>query len=241
MKIADPAQTTLCNEMKLLLEELPLDGACILEFGCGKAEKTRILAESGRPREIIALEVDTIQHARNLEITDLPTVRFSHGGAEAIPVDDASVDIVLMFKSLHHVPVADMDRALAEIARVLKPGGVAWISEPVFAGDLNEVFRLFHNEQLVREAAFAAICKAVESGSLQLDKQMFFNTRSYFESFAQFDTRMIQVTHTDHRLAPELYRQVQEKFESFMGPDGATFRSAPQAGLIRRQGGCCQG
>ena len=153
MKIADPAQTTLCNEMKLLLEELPLDGACILEFGCGKAEKTRILAESGRPREIIALEVDTIQHARNLEITDLPTVRFSHGGAEAIPVDDASVDIVLMFKSLHHVPVADMDRALAEIARVLKPGGVAWISEPVFAGDLNEVFRLFHNEQLVRVAA----------------------------------------------------------------------------------------
>ena len=189
MKIADPAQTTLCNEMKLLLEELPLDGACILELGCGKAEKTRILAETGRPREIIALEVDTIQHARNLEIADLPTVRFSHGGAEAIPVDDASVDIVLMFKSLHHVPVADMDRALAEIARVLKPGGVAWISEPVFAGDLNEVFRLFHNEHLVREAAFAAICKAVASDSLNLDKQMFFNTRSYFESFAQFDTR----------------------------------------------------
>ena len=234
MKIADPAQTTLCNEMKLLLEELPLDGACILEFGCGKAEKTRILAESGRPREIIALEVDTIQHARNLEITDLPTVRFSHGGAEAIPVDDASVDIVLMFKSLHHVPVADMDRALAEIARVLKPGGVAWISEPVFAGDLNEVFRLFHNEQLVREAAFAAICKAVESGSLQLDKQMFFNTRSYFESFAQFDTRMIQVTHTDHRLAPELYRQGQEKFESFMGPDGATFLNPQRVDLLRK-------
>ena len=227
MKIADPAQTTLCNEMKLLLEELPLDGACILEFGCGKAEKTRILAESGRPREIIALEVDTIQHARNLEITDLPTVRFSHGGAEAIPVDDASVDIVLMFKSLHHVPVADMDR-------VLKPGGVAWISEPVFAGDLNEVFRLFHNEQLVREAAFAAICKAVESGSLQLDKQMFFNTRSYFESFAQFDTRMIKVTHTDHRLAPELYRQVQEKFESFMGPDGATFLNPQRVDLLRK-------
>ena len=234
MKIADPAQTTLCNEMKLLLEELPLDGACILELGCGKAEKTRLLAESGRPREIIALEVDTIQHARNLEIADLPTVRFSHGGAEAIPVDDASVDIVLMFKSLHHVPVADMDRALAEIARVLKPGGLVWISEPVFAGDLNEVFRLFHNEQLVREAAFAAICKAVDSGSLRLEKQMFFNTRSYFESFAKFDTRMILVTHTDHQLAPELYRQVQEKFESFMGPDGATFLNPQRVDLLRK-------
>lgn len=234
MKIADPAQTALCNEIKLLLDTLPLDGARLLELGCGKAEKTRVLAETGRPREIIALEVDTIQHARNLEVADLPTVRFSHGGAEAIPVDDASVDIVLMFKSLHHVPVADMDRALAEIARVLKPGGLAWISEPVFAGDLNEVFRLFHNEQLVREAAFAAICKAVASGSLQLDKQMFFNTRSYFESFAQFDSRMIQVTHTDHRLAPELYRQVQEKFESFMGPGGATFLNPQRVDLLRK-------
>lgn len=236
MKIADPAQNTLCNEMKLLLEELPLDGARVIELGCGKAEKTRVLAETGRPREIVALEVDTIQHARNLEIADLPTVRFSHGGAEAIPLDDASVDIVLMFKSLHHVPVADMDLALAEIGRVLKPGGLAWISEPVFAGDLNEVFRLFHDEQRVREAAFAAICKAVASGRLQLEKQMFFNTRSYFESFAQFDTRMIQVTHTEHRLAPELYRRVQEKFESFMGTDGATFLNPQRVDLLRKPG-----
>ena len=50
-----------------------------------------------------------------------------------------------------------MDAALSEIARVLKPGGQAWISEPVFAGELNEVFRLFHNEEVVRETAFGAI------------------------------------------------------------------------------------
>lgn len=234
MKIADPAQSALFNEVKLMLDTLPFDGARVLELGCGKAEKTRQLAETGRPREIVALEVDAVQHARNLLVTDLPTVRFSHGGAEAIPADDASVDIVLMFKSLHHVPVAAMDRALAEIARVLKPGGLAWISEPVFAGDLNEVFRLFHDEQQVREAAFAAICKAVESGQLALEKQLFFNTRSYFESFAQFDSRMIQVTHTEHRLAPDLYRRVQEKFESFMGPDGATFLNPQRVDLLRK-------
>ncbi|MFZ2267972.1 MAG: class I SAM-dependent methyltransferase [Azonexus sp.] len=234
MQIADPTQTTLCNEMKLMLDELPFDAAHVLELGCGRADKTRLLAESGRPAQILALEVDTIQHTRNLEITDLPTVRFAHGGAEAIPAAEASVDIVLMFKSLHHVPVAAMDAALAEIARVLKPGGLAWISEPVFAGELNEVFRLFHDEELVREAAFAALCKAVASGSLTLEKQLFFNTRSYFENFAQFDTRMIQVTHSDHRLSSELYRQVQEKFESFMGPDGATFLNPQRVDLLRK-------
>lgn len=234
MQIADPTLTTLCNEMQLLFAELPLDAAHVLELGCGRADKTRQLAASGRPAQILALEVDTIQHARNLEIVDLPTVRFAHGGAEAIPAADASFDIVLMFKSLHHVPVGVMDAALAEIARVLKPGGLAWISEPVFAGNLNEVFRLFHDEQRVREAAFAAVCQAVESGSLKLEKQLFFNTRSSFDDFAQFDTRMIQVTHSDHRLSPELYRQVRAKFESFAGPDGYTFHNPQRVDLLRK-------
>lgn len=236
MKIADPAQNTLVNEVKLMLEQLPFDGACVLELGCGKAEKTRLLAETGRPRKIVALEVDDIQHQRNLQIGDLPTVQFSHGGAEAIPAADASFDLVLMFKSLHHVPLAGMDAALSEIARVLKPGGLAWISEPVFAGDLNEVFRLFHDEKLVREAAFAAIRKAVADGRLLLDKQIFFNTRSYFESFEQFDQRMIRVTHTNHQLAPDLYQRVREKFESYLTPDGATFLNPQRVDLLRKPG-----
>lgn len=234
MKIADPAQTPLVNEIRLMLDELPFDGAKVLELGCGRAEKTRLLAETGRPREIVALEVDAIQHARNLETTDLPTVSFRHGGAEAIPADDNSVDIVLMFKSLHHVPVALMDQALSEIARVLKPGGLAWISEPVYAGDLNEVFKLFHDEQVVREAAFAALCRAVEGGKLLLEKELFFNTRSYFEGFEQFDSRMIRVTHTNHQLSPELYRQVREKFDSYMAAEGATFLNPQRVDLLRK-------
>lgn len=234
MKIADPTQDTLLNEVKLMLAELPFDGASVLELGCGRADKTRTLAETGRPKEIVALEVDDIQHQRNLQIVDLPTVHFRHGGAEAIPAADESFDLVLMFKSLHHVPVQYMDAALSEIARVLKPGGLAWISEPVFAGELNEVFRLFHNEEIVREAAFAAICKAVDDGRLGLEKQLFFNTRSFFESFDQFDQRMIQVTHTSHRLAPELYRQVKEKFESYLTPEGATFLNPQRVDLLRK-------
>ena len=236
MKIADPAQDALVNEVTLMLGELPFDGARVLELGCGKAEKTRLLAETGRLKEIVALEVDDIQHQRNLQIGDLPNVHFRHGGAEAIPAADNSFDIVLMFKSLHHVPMEQMNAALSEIARVLKPGGLAWISEPVFAGELNEVFRLFHNEKIVREAAFAAIQSAVDDGRLSLEKQLFFNTRSYFESFAQFDQRMIQVTHTNHQLAPDLYRQVKEKFESYLTPEGATFHNPQRVDLLRKAG-----
>ena len=236
MKIADPAQDMLVNEVELMLAELPFDGASVLELGCGKAEKTRLLAETGRLKEIVALEVDDIQHRRNLQISDLPKVQFRRGGAEAIPAADSSFDIVLMFKSLHHVPMEHMDAALGEIARVLKPGGLAWISEPVFAGDLNEVFRLFHDEKIVREAAFAAIRKAVDAGRLSLEKQHFFNTRSYFENFNQFDQRMIQVTHSNHQLAPALYQRVKEKFESYLTADGANFLNPQRVDLLRKVG-----
>ncbi|WP_303785853.1 class I SAM-dependent methyltransferase [Azovibrio restrictus] len=237
MKIADPAQTQqCCNEVQLMLAELPFDGARVLELGCGRAEKTRTLAETGRMQEILALEVDAIQHARNLQITDLPRVRFALGGAEAIPAEDGSFDIVIMFKSLHHVPMGQMHQALAEVARVLCPGGLAWISEPVYAGELNEVMRLFHDEKEVREAAFAAVCGAVERGVLALERQLFFLTRSHFEDFAAFERRMIQVTHSDHRLSPELYAQVRQQFEAHLTPEGATFFNPQRVDLLRKPG-----
>ncbi len=234
MQIADPTQTTVLNEVKLMLETLPFDGARVLELGCGRAEKTRTLAETGRMQEIVAMEVDTIQHARNLEITDLPQVRFCHGGAEAIPAEDASFDIVIMLKSLHHVPMAHMTKALEEVARVLRPGGVAWISEPVYEGALNHIMRLFHDELEVRTAAFAALCKTVDDGVLDLERQFFFLTRSQFDNFEQFDARMIRVTHSDHQLSPELYASVQQQFATQMGPEGATFYPPQRVDLLKK-------
>jgi SAM-dependent methyltransferase len=127
-----------------------------------------------------------------------------------------------------------MDTALSEIARVLKPGGLAWISEPVFAGELNEIMRLFHDEKIVREAAFAAVCRAVEDGRLSLNEERFFNTRSLFDSFEQFDARMIRVTHSNHALSPELYREVQEKFAAHLTSDGATFLNPQRVDLLQR-------
>lgn len=236
MQIQDPTVAETVDESAIYTELLPLDDATIIELGCGAAAHTRAIAETGRPAHILACEVDRIQHEKNLAITDLPNVSFVQGGAEAIPADAASTDIVMMFKSLHHVPVASMDTALREIARVLKPGGLAYISEPVYAGDFNEVLRLFHDEREVREAAFAAIRRAVEAGILELVEQRFFSTRNSFADFADFETRVIGVTHTQHSLSPELYEQVRQTFMRHMGPDGANFAMPIRVDLLRRPG-----
>jgi len=234
MKIEGPSVEGVINEAEVYNRLLPLDGAHIIELGCGAAMHTRAIAESGRPAAILACEVDTIQHEKNLAITDLPTVTFCHGGAEAIPAEDASADIVMMFKSLHHVPLDAMNQAMQEIRRVLKPGGLAYISEPVYAGDFNEVLRLFHDEKAVREAAFASVRRAVEQGTLELAGQHFFNTANHFTDFADFERKVIGVTHTEHRLNPELLQTVREKFECFMGSEGAHFVMPIRVDLLRR-------
>ncbi|MDF1662680.1 MAG: class I SAM-dependent methyltransferase, partial [Planctomycetota bacterium] len=180
----------VCDEITVINEVLSLDSKTILELGCGRAELTRIIASGGHDRKVIALEVDEIQHRLNLKIDDLPNVRFDLGGAEAILLDDSSVDVVFMFKSLHHVPVDLMDQALSELARVLKPGGYAYISEPIFRGSLNEVIRIFHDESKVRHGAFEAIRRAVESGLLTLKQEIFFQAPRRFQDFSAFEKRV---------------------------------------------------
>lgn len=234
MKIADPTQTTVQEEIPLLLRELQVSDARILELGCGKAEKTRTLAQTGLVREIVAVEIDEIQHARNLQQADLPNVRFRHGGAQSIADAEASFDIVMMFKSLHHVPSEDMARAMNEIWRVLKPGGHAWISEPVYAGEFNAVLRLFNDEKTVREAAFATLQQAVNDGRFNLKKQVFFNAAMQFRDFEEFDARVIRVTHSNHRLSPDLYRQVQAAFERHMTGEGARFLTPQRVDLLQK-------
>ncbi|MDD3518001.1 MAG: class I SAM-dependent methyltransferase [Chromatiales bacterium] len=234
MHIHKPIADDPIEEAAVYHRLLPLDGARIIELGCGTAGHTRAIAESGRPAAILACEVDTIQHEKNLALRDLPSVRFVHGGAEAIPAADASADVVMMFKSLHHVPMDLMDDAMREIRRVLRPGGLAYISEPVYAGAFNDILRLFNDEKTVREAAFASVCRAVEQGILELAGQHFFHTESRFADFAEFERRILGVTHSNFDLGPELFQEVKERFETHVGPAGARFVIPIRVDLLRR-------
>ena len=224
---------TSCSEREIY-EQLPLDNKTILELGCGKADITRLIATGGAGRKITATEVDEIQHAKNLLIDDLPNVTFIIAGSEKIPVDDASFDIIFMFKSLHHVPTDLMADALREVERVLKPGGIAYISEPVFKGDFNEVLRLFHDEELVRAAAQKAIKQALGNKSLTLLEEVNFNSPMSFKNFEDFENKTIKVTHTQHALSPQLQQQVEDQFALNMGDDGANFLMPIRVAILQK-------
>jgi len=237
MQIARAGELPCSSDFEQIGRLLPLQGARLLELGCGAAFTTRRLAETFAVREIVAMEVDEIQHEKNLLIPDLPNVTFVYGGAQAIDLPDDSVDAVIMLKSLHHVPVQEMDKALAEIARVLHPGGLAYISEPVYAGAFNDILRLFNDEKTVREAAFQAICRAVEGGVLQLVEEIHFDTITRFEGFEEFERRILGATHSTFAIDDTLYARIKAQFMPHVDKEGiAEFLNPMRVDLLRKPG-----
>ena len=234
MQIAQTPIGETLDEQTLYEQLLPLDGARIVELGCGAGMHTRNIALGGSKRELHAYEVDKVQHEKNLKADTPHNIVFKYGGAENIDEADASVDVVMMFKSLHHVPLGETANALQEIHRILKPGGLAYISEPVFGGDFNDVLRLFHNEEKVRQHAFEAVRTAVEQGLFVLQQEIFFGAPVHFDDFADLDRKIIQATHTEHRLDDDTYAQVETAFNRHMTAQGANFVAPMRVDLLRK-------
>ncbi len=223
MNISTESIQKICPEAEIIESVLPLNHKNILELGCGDASITRLIVSSGEGRIITATEVDQIQHQKNLQIEDLPNIEFKLAGSEKIPADDNTFDIVFMFKSLHHVPIDLMDKALQEVRRVLRADGLVYISEPVFDGDFNEILRLFHDEKLVRQSAFEAIKKSVDNKVFNLVDEIFFCSPITFNNFKEFEERIIGVTHTEHYLSNDLYTEVKQKFENYYQKNSGNF------------------
>lgn len=235
MQLIKEGTLPVCNDAELIARFLPLQNSRLLELGCGAAFTTRRLAETYPGTQIIATEVDRIQHEKNLQIDDLPTVSFRYGGMQAVDAEDASIDAVVMLKSLHHVPTGLMDAGFDEIARVLRPGGLAYISEPVYAGEFNEILRLFNDEKTVREAAFAAIRRAVDSNRFELAEEIHCNSISRFEGFEAFEQRILGATHSSFDVDDDLYRQIKSRFLPHIDQNGvAEFLNPLRVDILRR-------
>jgi SAM-dependent methyltransferase len=106
-----------------MLDLLPLEpSATVLDLGAGTGKLTRTLA--ARYARVVAVE--PLASMRAILQRELPAVEAHAGRAEEMPLADASVDAVFCGQSAHWFATDD---AVAEIARVLRPGGVvvaAW-------------------------------------------------------------------------------------------------------------------
>jgi len=108
-------------------------GLTVLDLGAGTGWLTRALTQLG----CRVISVDVSQSAldisrRDLEtrpvVGDQPSPTFLRFDGHYLELDDESVDRIVCFDAFHHVP--NPDEVLRELARVLKPGGIAAFSEP---------------------------------------------------------------------------------------------------------------
>jgi ubiquinone/menaquinone biosynthesis C-methylase UbiE len=223
------------DELTLLETLVPLQGARLVEAGCGAAPLARELLRRHPDAELVGLEVDERQLAKNL-LAPAERLRFERAGAQDIPFADARFDGALMLKSLHHVPMPLMDRALAELARVLRPGGWLYVSEPVYAGPFNELVRLYNDEGEVRAAAQAALDRALASGAWQPLAERRFALPRRFANFDEFEQRSMRPTFADHGITDEMVARVRALFLPHLGPDGARFEQPMHVRVLRKVG-----
>jgi ubiquinone/menaquinone biosynthesis C-methylase UbiE len=223
------------DELTLLETLVQLQGARLVEAGCGAAPLARELLRRHPDAELVGLEVDERQLAKNL-LAPAERLRFERAGAQDIPFADARFDGALMLKSLHHVPMPLMDRALAELARVLRPGGWLYVSEPVYAGPFNELVRLYNDEGEVRAAAQAALDRALASGAWQPLAERRFALPRRFANFDEFEQRSMRPTFADHGITDEMVARVRALFLPHLGPDGARFEQPMHVRVLRKVG-----
>lgn len=123
------------------------EGKHVLDIACGEGFGSAMLA--GSAASVIGVDIDesTIRHARAV-YHNVEGVKFLHGNAADIPLDDESIDVVVSFETIeHHDKHREM---IAEIRRVLKPDGVLIISSPnrVVYSEMSGHHNEFHVKEL---------------------------------------------------------------------------------------------
>ena len=114
-------------------------GADTLEIGPGFGATTRLLVR--RAARLSVLELSEA-YCQKLRAALGNTVEVTHGDATAMPYPEGRFSSVVCFTMLHHIdPPPLQDRAFAEVARVLRPGGVFAGTDSLGVGRL---FRLIH-------------------------------------------------------------------------------------------------
>lgn len=227
----------LTTNLDVIDHFLTPEGMFLIDAGCGDMNLSRELAARGAA--LLAIDPDPIQAEKNRQSDTIANVGFAEAGAQAIPVENSSVDGVLFPYSLHHVPQALYKAVFDEMHRILKPSGFLYIIEPVAAGALNDVMRLFHDEAVVRKEAQRAIdtlAKPVFKKTQIIEYRVPVEFKSWEHFVESYGSKSYNANYTEQDVRSEAVRQrfedlgksTQYRFES---PVKVTYLSQPASPL----------
>jgi SAM-dependent methyltransferase len=126
----------------------------VLDVGCGQGKSFRPLLEHFAPRRLIGVDADEecLQRARMEAARESVPVQLQRADVAALTLPDASIDIVFCHQTFHHL--TQQERALSELYRVLKPGGLLLFAESTRAYINSWIIRLlFRHPMDVQKSA----------------------------------------------------------------------------------------
>ncbi len=151
-------------------------GRRVLDVACGEGYGSALLAAVAREVTGVDIAQEAVAHATQA-YRDVGHLRFVRGSAAALPLPDASVDMVVSFETIEHLPREDQPRMIAEIARVLAPDGILVLSapNPVEYSDARNYRNPFHTHEPTGEELRDLLRGAFPA-------QRWFHQRRYFGS-----------------------------------------------------------
>jgi SAM-dependent methyltransferase len=170
----------------LLATAGPVKGLHVVEIGCGEGQLTRALALLGAQ----VTGYDPFIAPTELTAHGTGSFRLARAAADAIPEPAHEADLVLFVFSLHHVPGAKLEGALAEARRLLRPTGRLYVAEPLAQGPHQYAIELFHDETAVRRAAADALARFARP-HFATDQISTYTDRRSYADFDSFSERMI--------------------------------------------------
>ena len=217
------------SNVEVIERFVSINGMFVVDVGCGNLTFTSLL--SGLGAKVLAIDPDPVQAELNRASVPIPNIQFVETVAEQLPVKNQSVDGVFLSYSLHHIPAETYPQLFDEILRVLKPSGFLYVIEPIDC-PINEVMRLFHNEDKVRALAWEAL-EQFSSDSFESSQTVEYHSFSQYESFddfaQQYAGRSFNSLYTEAEIRNPV---VQQAFERLGAPD-YRFKSAKQVMFLQ--------
>ncbi|MFZ4115249.1 MAG: rhamnan synthesis F family protein [Chthoniobacterales bacterium] len=156
-----------------------VQGKYVLDVACGEGYGSNMLAR--KAASVIGVDIDekTIIHAQKKYRRS--NLFFKQGSCTELPLSNHSIDIVVSFETIEHI--AEHEKMLSEIKRVLKPGGILIISSPE-KHEYTEVLNQ-HNQFHVRELylnEFEAVLKRFFKHHKLLGQRMIYGSGIFEEN-----------------------------------------------------------
>ena len=215
-------------------EALTLEGARAIDVGCGDGALVRFMTREGA--WVIGVEPSEVQLSRAKAAEAAGGERYLRGVAEQLPLPDGAFDAVIFFNALHHVPVEAQTAGLDEAARVVRPGGLVYVMEPIAAGPYFEMMRPVEDETFVRAKAYEALKEAHRGPILEETNEICYEAPFRYRSFEGFKESFLAIDGRRRERLAAMEDELRQSFESAgeQRDDGIWFYQPSRLNLLRR-------